>query len=79
MAAAILQRVAKLESAVMPPDEPEHHHRAVRVYYLEQPGDVLATADDFSAWFAANPCPGGCSGVPLVQWSADRGFRYWGT
>jgi hypothetical protein len=76
--AAILQRLAKLEAAVLPPEEPEHHHRGVRVYYLEEPGDVRADQDDFDAWFAANPCPGGCNGVPLVQWSADRGFRSWG-
>jgi hypothetical protein len=77
MPAAILQRLAKLEAAVLPPPEPEHHHRRINRLFLEDPGAVLPTDEEFDRWFSAHPCPGGCNGAPSVLWSADAGFRYW--
>jgi hypothetical protein len=77
MPAAVTQRIAKLEAAVLPPPEPEHHHRIVRRYYLEDPGGVLPSDEDFDSWFSAHPCPGGCNGTPSYLWSAAGGWRAW--
>jgi hypothetical protein len=69
----LAQRLARLEAVLLPP----HHLRAVRVYYLDHAGDALSDEAVLDAWLDANPCPGACFGVPLVQWRAASGYRYW--